>query len=62
LINQFEKLEKVENEKNQRKFYKDHVLDESEYRSLIDIITSSNVAPEATVIKSDLYQLTKSSF
>lgn len=52
----------MENEKNRRKFYKNHVLDESEYRSLIEIITSSNVASEATVVKSDLYQLTKSSF
>jgi len=56
LINQFElkKLEEVD-EKNERNFYKDHVLDESEYQSLIETITSSNVAPEATVIKSDLY-------
>lgn len=57
LIDQFEmkKHEEVDNEKNERNFYKDHVLDESEYQSLIETIMLSNVAPAATVIKSDLY-------
>lgn len=55
-MDQFElnKLEEVD-EKNERNFYKDHVLDEWAYQSLIETITSSNVAPAATVIKSDLY-------
>ena len=57
MIDQFEmkKHEEVDDGKDERNFYKDHVLDESEYQSLIETITSSNVASAATVIKSDLY-------